>query len=196
MKVPQEKLNLILPICTFFFGILSAYFVIDYINLKNQSTIKVSSNDFNNRKNIDSKPNPFTDIHNNLLKQFDSSFSDSFFSSGLMNKPLLHGFDNSSFTMDDIKIEEHEDAYFKYIDVYGENLDLDAVSINIQDGRILINGEIGENSENNSATGRSFSSFKSTFSKSFNVPSGVDESLVAIEQQKNKVVIKFPKEKL
>ena len=86
-------------------------------------------------------------------------------------------------------VRESEDGEFKYIIIEGEGLDKDGVGIKVQDGNVLIFGEVKRTAGEGSGRSVSVSSFR----RSFPAPDDVDPSGVAFEHDKGKVVIKFPK---
>ncbi len=201
MKLLQS--NVFLVIGSFILGGISSYVISDYIRLRKESnTVNLA---VTKKKSFDGRPSqsqkrqdkidPFSQmdkIHDRMLKQMDQAFgggrlfSNSFFDSSNLG----------DMKSDGIKVEEHEDDDFKYIEVIADGIDKDSLNIKISNGIISISGEI-RNMDNNQGYGRrSMSSFVSSFHQSFNVPSGVNEQKVKIDTKDNKIIIKFPWDKV
>ena len=95
-----------------------------------------------------------------------------------------------------ISVEEDEDDQFKYIVINAKGVDKENLKIDVTDGMVNISGEIKQSSDDQSVGSYSRSSFVSRFNKSFNIPYGVDANKVKIDQNNDKIIIKFPKEKV
>lgn len=196
----------------FVVGGISTYFATDYIRLKNNennsrvekstetSMPKISQNQILKQ---DDSNDPFAQmgkIHDQMQKRMNKVFGNSMLGSGMLGGSLFDNsfFDNNSFggmTSDGLKVEEHEDDEFKYVEVIADGIDKNSININISDGMISISGEIRKTDDNQSANSRSMSSFISSFNRSFNIPHGVNEENVKIDTRDNKIIIKFPKNK-
>lgn len=208
MKIIMNKF-LVIPLA-FILGGVSTYFVTDYIRLKSiESNDTVSKIEIPKAKQRSNKllkaratNDPFSQmdkIHDQMRKRMDkvfensmlggSAFGGSFFDRSFFDSDL---FGNVAF--DDVKIEEHEDDRYKYIEILADGIDKNSLNITIEDGMVSISGEISKTDDNQSQNSRSVSSYVSKFSKSFSIPYGVDEDKVKIDAKDNKVVIKFPKE--
>lgn len=192
----------------FVVGGISTYFTTDYIRLKNNENIsRVGASTETSRPKVsqnqilkqDDSNDPFAQmdkIHDQMQKRMNKVFG-----SGMLGGSLFDNsfFDNNSFggmTSDGLKVEEHEDDEFKYVEVIADGIDKNSININISDGMISISGEIRKTDDNQSVNSRSMSSFISSFNRSFNIPFGVSEENVKIDTKENKIVIKFPKERV
>lgn len=194
----------------FVVGGISTYFATDYIRLKNNeniSTVEKSTETTVSQNKMlkqDDSNDPFTQmdkIHDQMQKRMNKAFGNSMLGTGMLGGNLFNNsfFDNSSFgglTSDGLKVEEYEDDEFKYVEVIADGIDKNSININISDGMISISGEIRKTDDNQSANSRSMSSFISSFNRSFNIPHGVSEENVKIDTKENKIVIKFPKERV
>lgn len=196
----------------FVLGGISTYFVTDYIRLKsNQNVSKVKEisdskvaikKDNFLKKDQDNDPFAQMDkIHDQMRKRMDKAFGGSMLGGSMLGGSLFGNsfIDSDSFgglSSEGIKVEEHEDDDFKYVEVLAEGIDKNSININIADGMISISGEIRKTDDNQSASSRSMSSYVSSFSRSFNIPHGVSEENVKIDTEDNKIVIKFPKERI
>lgn len=192
----------------FVVGGISTYFTTDYIRLKNNENIsivekstetsrpKVSQNQILKQDDSNDPFSQMDKIHDQMQKRMNKVFGNSMLGSGMLGGSL---FDNNSFggmTSDGLKVEEHEDDEFKYVEVIADGIDKNSININISDGMISISGEIRKTDGNQSANSISTSSFISSFKRSFNIPHGVSEDNVKIDTKENKIEIKFPKERV
>ncbi len=197
----------------FVIGGVSTYFVTDYIRLKNNENIsqKKSSDESSKTlmsgkkvlKNNDSD-DPFAQMdkfHDQMRKRMDKAFGGRMLGGSTLGGSLFGNsfFDSDAFgslSSDGIKVEEHEDDDFKYVEVLADGIDKNSININITDGMISISGEIRKTEDNQSSGSRSMSSYVSSFNRSFNIPHGVSEENVKIDTNDNKIIIKFPKERV
>lgn len=194
MKI-RDLLNskLFISLSSLLLGGLATYFITDYVRLKQSVGKKpVELKEITPRVSKKQKLAPRNphDIFDQMSKRMDRMFSNSFFGHdpfGSFGTNFGSGFQN------DMQIQEHEDADFKYIEIESDGFDKDSLQVNIEDGMVSISGEIKKTNQNNGQNSWGSSSFISKFHKSFNVPFGVDESKVQIETSNNKLVIKFPK---
>ena len=92
-----------------------------------------------------------------------------------------------------VEISTKNDDKFEYIEVVGDDLDPKALNVEIKDGMVSISGTIEKRVDNDRNGVKSTSSYVSSFQRSFNIPTGVDENKVSFEPKKNKLVIKFQK---
>lgn len=210
------KINIIKLLSSKAFSILSAFviggvstfFVTDYIRLKNNENIsQIRSPDEMPKSHISKKKplkknvpdDPFAQMdkfHDQMRKRMDKAFGGSMLGGSLFGNSF---FDSDSFgglSSDGIQVEEHEDDDFKYVEVIADGIDKNSININISDDMISISGEIRKTDDNQSSNSRSISSYVSKFSRSFTIPYGVSEENVKIDTKDNKVVIKFPKERI
>ncbi|MGB0454440.1 MAG: Hsp20/alpha crystallin family protein [Bacteriovoracaceae bacterium] len=196
----------------FILGGVSTYFVTDYIRLKSNQSVsqtkevskpKISMKQ-NNFLKKDQDNDPFAQmdkIHDQMRKRIDKAFGGSMLGGGFLGGSLFGNsfFDSDSFggfSSDGIKVEEHEDDDFKYVEILADGIDKNSIKIDIANGMISISGEIRKTEDNQSSGSRSMSSYVSSFSRSFNIPYGVSEENVKIDTEDNKIVIKFPKERI
>ncbi len=211
LKLLSSKAFTILS--AFVIGGVSTFFVTDYIRLKNNENIsQKKSSDESSKilmsgkkilKNNDSD-DPFAQMdkfHDQMRKRMDKAFGGSMLGGSTLGGSLFGNsfFDSDAFgslSSDGIKVEEHEDDDFKYVEVLADGIDKNSININITDGMISISGEIRKTEDNQSSGSRSMSSYVSSFNRSFNIPYGVIEENVKIDTNDNKVIIKFPKERV
>lgn len=87
------------------------------------------------------------------------------------------------------EIKQREDKNYVYYDLYTKDLNPEKLKVKVEKGQITIDGQIEKKSEE----GNNQSFFSSSFHRSFPVPSEVDGNKVKIEQEKDRLVLKFPK---
>jgi len=87
------------------------------------------------------------------------------------------------------EIKRREDKDFVYYDIGVKGIDKKNFNFKIVDGQISISGQAENKSEEN-GTGTYFSS---SFQRSFPVPPDVDGKRVQVEQDKDRVTLKFPR---
>lgn len=85
-------------------------------------------------------------------------------------------------------IDQREDDNFVYYDLKGDDLDSAPINTNVQDGHITISGTVEKKEDE--------SFYKSSFSRTFPLPLGVNGNQVEVVPDKNKVTLKFPKIKV
>lgn len=110
-----------------------------------------------------------------------------------MEMAFSSGFPQSLENSNSFQVSQREDAQFKYIDIFTGKDEAPNLNIKIENGRVSISGTSQEKDENHSDSGMSTSHFFSSFSQSLTVPPDVVEEQAQIENQKGRVVIKFPK---
>lgn len=201
--ITKLKQGILISFISFAAGAVVTYFVADYIQLKSNASLTkaslnpISKSDITKPKN-QHKPksnDPFDQmdkVHDRMKKRMDKFFGSSFGNSLFDVDP----FSGSSFTTNNIKINRYEDDGHKYIELSGDGVNEDSLQVNIAGGMISIAGEIKQSEENNNAGSHSSSSYISKFNQSFSVPHGVEEASVKIESEENKLIIKFPKERI
>jgi HSP20 family molecular chaperone IbpA len=86
-------------------------------------------------------------------------------------------------------ISQREDDKYLYYDISVEGLKPEKVKVKVENGQLSISGQV----ENKSEQAGSSSYFVSSFHRSVPVPPNVDPSKVQIDQEKDKLVVKFPK---
>lgn len=184
----------------FLLGGVCTFFIQDYLNLKREQAVhhktlsnhsaQTEANPLPNKEPVD----PFDQmdqIHRQMRKRMDRFFRGSLFDDSFM--------DSTGFTFsnrNNLEIKQDEDKENKYIILEAPGLNSNEINIDISGGMVNISGEIKHTEENSDAGSTSRSSYISKFNQSFNVPSGVNENKVQIEHEKNKIIIKFPKEQL
>jgi HSP20 family molecular chaperone IbpA len=205
MKLLQNKLVMIM--CSFLLGGLSTYFITDYIRMKSHLETKevastrnktepTQSLSFKGNKN---KNDPFAQMdkmHDQMRKRMGKAFGGSLLGGSMFDNNFFNADDLGDMSSDGLRIEEHEDDDFKYVEIIADGIDKDSININISNGMISVSGEIKKTEDNQGQSGRSMSSFVSKFSRSFNIPYGVSEENVKIETEENKIVIKFSKDRI
>ncbi len=115
-----------------------------------------------------------------MLKQFDSNEGGGIFDSWFRKK---FGGGNAA------DIKQREDAHFVYYDISVEGLKPEKVTVKVENGQVAISGQVERKSEQEGSN----SYFSSSFHRSFPAPLNVDANKAQIEQQKDRLVVKFPK---
>lgn len=137
-----------------------------------------------------SSGDPFSQMkkmRKNMLKRFESFEDDS--GSGLFDSWFKKRFGGGQPG----DIQTREDDKFVYYDVFVKGLSKEKVDIRVEDGQITVSGTVrNESNDESEGTASSFFS-SSTFHRSFPVPPNVDSGKVQMEQQGDKIVVKFPK---
>lgn len=87
------------------------------------------------------------------------------------------------------EITKREDDKFVYYDVSVKGLEANKLNAKVENGQIEISGEINQKTEDLGQR----SEMRSSFHRSFPAPPNVDPNKVQMEQQKEKLVLKFPK---
>ncbi len=205
MKLLQNKLIIIMG--SFLLGGISTYFISDYIRMKNQLNIKevstsqkksvpTQSLSFKGNKNNNDPFSQMDKMHDQMRKRMGKAFGGSLLGGSMFDNSFFNTDSFGDMTSDGLTIEEHEDDDFKYVEIIADGIDKDSININISNGVISVSGEIKKTEENQGQSGRSMSSFISKFNRSFNIPFGVTEENVKIDTKENKIVIKFPKDRI
>lgn len=205
MKLLQNKLVIIMV--SFLLGGLSTYFISDYFRMKSQLNTKEVATTQKKKeptqslifKGNESNNDPFSQIdkmHDQMRKRMDKAFGGSLLGGSMFDNSFFNTDSFGDMTSDGLTIEEHEDDDFKYVEIIADGIDKDSININISNGMISVSGEIKRTEDNQGQSGRSMSSFISKFNRSFNIPFGVSEENVKIDTEENKIVIKFPKDKI
>lgn len=124
----------------------------------------------------------------NIDSVFDEVFNDDFFSRA--HDPFEQMRQMRNLGGGDVgEIKRREDKDFVYYDVGIKGIDKKNFNFKIADGQISISGQVENKSEDN-GTGTYFSS---SFHRSFPVPPDVDGKRVQVEQDKDRVTLKFPR---
>lgn len=167
------KQTLVISIVSFLLGGFVTYFVTDYIYLKSQAE---ASSQLSTKTQKIAKALPKLKKEKKRVDPFDHFFQNAL----------------NSFGNDLVQIYEKEDNNYKYIELVSDGLDKENLNINIENGMVTIKGEIKKSDQR----GNSQTQYYSTFQKSFNVPIGVVEEEVSFDSRDNKVIVKFPKQKV
>lgn len=128
------------------------------------------------RKQMEKRMEEFNTQNDIMRNPFDSWFSDKF----------------GGGSVEDIS--KREDDKYIYYDIKIENLNLTSINTKVENGHISITGTLEK--KNDSKDKDNFSShsyFKSTFSRTFPLPDGVDAGKMETVPEKDKIVLKFPK---
>lgn len=134
----------------------------------------------------------------NIDSVFDEVFNDDFFSRAhdpfeqmrQMRNRITKDFNEPNLGGGDAgEIKKREDKDFVYYDIGIKGIDKKNFNFKIADGQISISGQVENKSEDN-GTGTYFSS---SFQRSFPVPPDVDGKRVLVEQDKDRVTLKFPR---
>jgi HSP20 family molecular chaperone IbpA len=86
-------------------------------------------------------------------------------------------------------LHQHEDAHFVYMELSTSTLTPDSLETHIENGYVTISG----NSEKESEISGTKTMTASQFSRTFPVPEGTDPDQMQVSQDKNKIILKFPK---
>ena len=205
MKLQESKVVLIIG--SFILGGLATYFITDYFHMKKQLnknetaisvTPKLPAKQFKLKNNKDQADSfkQMDKIHDQIRKRMGKAFSGSMFGDSLLGNNFFDADHFGDISSDGLKIEEREDDDFKYFEIIADGIDRDSININIEGGMISVSGEIIRSDDNQAQNSRSTSSFISKFSRSFNIPYGVNKDNVKIDTEDNKIIIKFPKDKI
>lgn len=177
----------------FLFGVISLHLYqkylsrvkvsIDRTEIKNINPLfdQFYNDDFFNTSN-----DPFESMRKmreQMEKQFDSPHT----GSGIFDSWFEKRFGGGNVE----EITKREDNDFVYYDVKVSGLDQDKVKVSVSNGLISISGK----TEKKSDAGNTSNYYSSTFNRSFPLPPNVEETKVQMEQEKDKVIIKFPKTK-
>lgn len=128
------------------------------------------------------------------LPLFDQAFERDFFEQhDRMKKQLqqvfaMPGFD-SSFTSDTYDISEREDENSVYFEIKVPDLKSTAINTTVTDGYVTITGT----SENKDGDEFAQNISRSTFNRTFPLPSNVDGENFQMQTENEKVILKFPK---
>lgn len=95
------------------------------------------------------------------------------------------------------EISEREDDHYIYFDIKAQDLNLTNISTKVENGYVTVSGVLEKKSGSDSeADSQSFEShFKSTFNRTFPLPDHVIGEKMEMIQEKDKVVLRFPKVK-
>ncbi len=204
MKLLTSKVTQILG--AFILGGVLSYFVTSYIHLKTQSqskeTVKLVEGNAprvtNNLMSDDLSRDPFRQMdqmHNQIRKRMNNFFGSSFLDDPLFNQGFMQPNILGDIADDDIQVNNYEDDQYSYIEIVTDKIDQKTVNVDVIDGVVTITAETVNEKNDSSLNSRSMSSYFSKFSKSFPAPYGVDENKVEIDNEDNKIVIKFPKDR-
>ena len=87
-------------------------------------------------------------------------------------------------------VNQREDSDYVYLDVPIEDLNEATVDTNITEDHVTVSGTVEKEYEGGEGL------FRSSFSRTFPVPEGVNHNQMAVVPQKGKVTLKFPKLKV
>jgi hypothetical protein len=88
-----------------------------------------------------------------------------------------------------VDLNEREDDKYVYLDLKVEDPKATSLKTSVEDGYLSITGEIEKNQGDDVY-------YKSSFSRTFPLPSGVDAAKMQMEPDGDKIVFKFPKVKV
>jgi len=140
-------------------------------------------NQFFSDESLGRSSDPFEEMRRmreGMIKQFDQQQGGGLFDSWFSTK-----FGGGS--VGDIK--RREDDKFVYYDISVDGLKPEKLKVQVEAGQLTISGQV----EKKSTQGDSNSFFSSSFHRSLPVPSDVDASKVQMEQNSNKLTVKFPR---
>ena len=89
-------------------------------------------------------------------------------------------------------VNQREDSDYVYLDVPIHDLDEATVDTNITNDHVTVSGTIEKKYAGDSSQGV----FRSSFSRTFPIPEGVNQNQMAVVPEKDKVTLKFPKIKV
>ena len=139
---------------------------------------------FYNDDFFDKSNDPFQEMlkmRERMLKQFGDSNEEN----GLFNS-----WHKRRFGGDDAgAVLKREDDKFVYYDISIKGLNQNKLNVKVENGQIDISGTIEGKSQDENRE----SHFSSSFHRSFPTPPNVDSANVKMEQENDKLVIKFPK---
>jgi HSP20 family molecular chaperone IbpA len=95
----------------------------------------------------------------------------------------------------DVSISQREDDNFKYVDIIPQGAMKNAMKVNVVDGMVNIQSEVKKEKSVENKDSSEYSSYQSSFNQSFSVPEGVNDKKAEVINQKDKVIVKFPKYK-
>lgn len=126
-----------------------------------------------------------------LKNQVTTEVHDPFDDIKQMKTQMFNQFNRLDNFQDDIAgaMKEREDDKYIYYEIDTENQTPKELKVNVQGGQLSITGKI--ESKNESDDSSSF--YSSSFHRSFPVPENVDADKMRMEQENNKIVLKFPK---
>ncbi len=188
---------------SFLFGGLSTYLAMDFMDMKNklrQQDLTVSDNrSLNTMKPATLVRDQFSDIdqfHRAMRRNMENAFSGDIFGSNFFSSNMFDtDFSNMNLS-GGFEVIEREDDEFKYIEVITDVEDKDSIDVNVSNGVISISGEFRKIDDTQGINSRSMSSYISQSSRTLNVPYGVIEEDVKIVTNDNKIILKFPKDKI
>jgi HSP20 family molecular chaperone IbpA len=192
--------KLFVALISFAAGSGLTYFINDYLTLKEKVVTQVQTEvpSFKNpakpqepekkkspKLKIPKLADPFSQMDKQMeemMKRMDRAF-------GRVGGGMFGHFDDMQMAAaNDIKITEHEEQGFKYIDIEADGIDKENLNIEIDNGMISVSGQIKKSSKGNG----SHSEYISTFQRSFNVPEDVDSSRVEFVPIDKGISLKFP----
>lgn len=133
----------------------------------------------------DSFGDDFFQMRKNMLKHFNTDEADD--GGGMFDSWFGRKFGGGSVA----DVSKREDDQFVYYDIAVKGLKDEKVNVRVEDGQITISGQVENKTDDEG--GASFTS--SRFHRSFPVPYGVDPNRVQMTQEKDRLVVKFPKVK-
>ena len=92
-------------------------------------------------------------------------------------------------------ISKREDDDYVYYDIKVDDLNSTSINAKIEKGYVTITGTVEKKSDISEQVGTAQNFFKSSFNRTFPLPESVDQNKMQMLQEKNKVILKFPKVK-
>lgn len=135
---------------------------------------------------------PFFKDHreeNDLLKDFDKMRKRLFEDFG--EEPKWNGswFGKRIQSDSSFEITQKEDDKSVYFEIPLKGLKNEKVNVAIEDGQVIISGEVAEDKDENGMSWH----LSSKFHRSYPVPMGTDEKGMKMEQQNKTIIVRFPK---
>lgn len=199
--------KIFIALVAFFIGGVSTYYINDYFKLrKGESNIQSQDNSVKSKtsdmiKSPMDTENLWTSMesfHRKMFNDMNSLFDRKFavsnsLESNFLSEPFFSGSPSNLKNFENIKLKESEDDSFKYIELFIEGIKENSISVKVANGMISITGQLKRNEEKPLDTGSYSSTFISSFKRSFNVPSGVNEEKAEIDSHGESIIIKLPK---
>lgn len=185
-----------------------------FMKTKTETTVSPIALDSPKENSVNGSFDSILKDQEKLFKNFDSMFGDDFFrhddpfeemrkfrerlhkefrpkSNSLFSSPF------DSWYEDKIgggveEISKREDDKYVYYDIKLPNIEGSSVKTNVENGYLTITGEV-KKSTGQEKEGKIRSLYQSSFRRTFPLPENVDGDKMEMENQKDKLVLKFPK---
>lgn len=175
-----EKKQVTTHLVAFCLGAIIAYAINDYVHL---SKVARTGDGLNNARKMQPKQRTF----DNPADQFDRMFKS-------MNHAMDQAMRNQGQQIQDafsggVSVEESEDNDFYRVTIKGEGIDKESLGLDINSGVLRITGQINKETKSNLGVTR----YSSSFSRSFSIPTNVNQGNPEVESQGDEIIISFKK---